>query len=346
MSHSTAFTIALLSLNTTIDLRCNQDFRSRRSHNSSMQNPQTLDELNASFAISGVLAFDQHPDATGLIRARITTTIGTADLYLQGAHVAAWQPAGEQPVLFLSERSLFTPGKAIRGGIPIIFPWFGSRTATQDSPRTDGPSHGFARTELWQLDFATLTDDNLHLSLSLAPNDRSRSLGFDNFRLAYQLTLGRDLHLRLMVANDGPAPLHIEEAFHTYLHVGDVEQVQVHGLANTEYLDKTDDLRRKRQYEQFITPTAETDRLYLNTPSPITLDDPTLHRRLTLTKANSSNTVLWNPWSTGTGTLPDMTPDGWRSMLCIETANANENALVLHPHETHVMETTISITNH
>ena len=304
---------------------------------------QTLDQLNASFAIPGVLAFDQHPDAAGLTRARITTPACAADLFLQGAHLATWQPTGEQAVLFLSEKSLFTPGKAIRGGIPIIFPWFGSRTATPYSQRTDGPTHGFARTELWQLDFAALTGDDLHLSLSLAPNDRSRSLGFDHFRLAYQLTLGRDLHLRLTVANDGPAPLPIEEAFHTYLHVGDIEQTQIHGLANTEYLDKTDNFRRKRQSESVLTPTSETDRLYLNTTSPITLDDATLHRRIILTKANSSNTVVWNPWSTGTATLADMSADGWRHMLCIESANANENALTLHPHEAHVMETTLSL---
>jgi glucose-6-phosphate 1-epimerase len=306
---------------------------------------QTLDELNENFAIPGVLTFDQRPGATGLTRARITTAICAADLYLQGAHLATWQPTGEQSVLFLSEKSLFTPGKAIRGGIPIIFPWFGSRTATPDNTRIDGPSHGFARTELWQLDFSALTGDDLHLSLSLAPSDRSRSLGFDHFRLAYQLTLGRNLHLRLTIANDGPAPLRIEEAFHTYLHVGDVEQIQVHGLANAEYLDKTDNFHRKRQSQPAITPIAEIDRLYLNTTSPITLDDPTLHRRISITKANSSNTVVWNPWSTGAATLADMPPDGWRSMLCVESANANENALTLHPHEAHVMETTLSITN-
>jgi glucose-6-phosphate 1-epimerase len=308
-----------------------------------MQNLQTLDELNASFAIPGVLTFDQHPDATGLTCARITIPICTADLFLQGAHLATWQPTGQRPVLFLSEKSFFQPGKAIRGGIPIIFPWFGSRTATSESPRTDGPSHGFARTEFWQLDFAALTGDDLHLSLSLAPNALSRSLGFDHFRLAYQLTLGRNLHLRLTVVNDGPAPLPIGEAFHTYLHVGDVEQAKIHGLDHTEYLDKTDNSRRKLQSESAITPAAETDRLYLNTTSPITLDDPTLHRRITVTKANSNNTVVWNPWSTGTAALTDMTSEGWRQMLCIETANAADNALILHPQEAHVMETTISI---
>lgn len=299
---------------------------------------QTLDELNASFAIPGILSFDEHGD---LIRARITTPACTGELYLQGAHVTAWQPANEQPVLFLSEKSAFASSKAIRGGIPIIFPWFGSRTATLESPRIDGPSHGFARTQTWKLDFGAYAADELHLSLSLEPTELSRSLGFDKFLLAYQVTFGRKLRLRLSVANDGDKPLRIEEALHTYLRVGDVEQAKVHGLFETEYLDKTDNFARKTQTEPVLTLTSLTDRPYLNTTSPIVVDDPVLHRRITVTKGNSNTTVVWNPWANAG--LADMPEDGWRHMLCVESANAAENALKLQPHEAHVMETTLFV---
>ncbi|HEX4154435.1 MAG TPA: D-hexose-6-phosphate mutarotase [Acidobacteriaceae bacterium] len=300
----------------------------------------TTDELNERFAIPGVVSFD---DDTGLTRARVTTSACTAEIYLQGAHLAAWQPLQQQPVLFLSKRSFFRPGKAIHGGIPIIFPWFGARAATPESPRTDGPSHGFARIEPWQLDFAALVGDDLHLSFSLAPTDLSRSLGFEAFRVAYQLTLGRALHLRLTVANDGDTPLHVGEAFHTYLHVGDVERARIQGLEGAEYLDKTEDFRRRRQVEPVLTLHGETDRLYLDTAAPITIEDPVLHRRMTVTKKNSNNTVVWNPWATLAASLSDMEPDGWRRMVCIETANAAANALVLRPREAHVMETTIAV---
>src|SRR5215472_12765459 len=303
---------------------------------------QTLDHLNASFAIPGILSFDEH---AGLIRARITTPVCSGELYLQGAHITAWQPAGEEPVLFLSERSAFVPGEPIRGGIPIVFPhfgtWPGARTATVESPRTDGPAHGFARIHPWQLDFGAYAADELHLSLSLEPTELSRSLGFDNFLLAYQITFGRELRLRLSVANDGNEPMRIEEALHTYLHVGDVEQARVHGLFEAEYLDKTDDFARKTQTEPVLTFSGKTDRPYLNTTSPIVVDDPALHRRIRVTKANSNTTVVWNPWA-GSG-LPDMPNDGWREMLCIESANAAENAITLRPHEAHVFETTISV---
>src|SRR6185312_7891134 len=299
---------------------------------------QTIDQLNASFAIPGILSFDEH---SSLIRARISTPACNGELYLQGAHITAWQPANEQPVLFLSEKSAFAPGKAIRGGIPIIFPWFGPRTATPENPRTDGPAHGFARTQPWKLDFDAYAADELHLSLSLEPTELSRSLGFDNFLVAYQITFGKELKLRLSVANDGNETLPFEEALHTYLQVGDVEQARVHGLYETEYLDKTDNFARKTQTEPILTFAGPTDRPYLNTTSPIAVDDPALHRRITVTKANSKTTVVWNPWANAG--LPDMADDGWLHMLCIESANAAEDALRLQPHEAHVMETTISV---
>src|SRR6202000_178791 len=161
---------------------------------------KTIDQLNASFAIPGILSFDEHGS---LVRARITTPVCTGELYLQGAHVTAWQPPNQQPVLFLSEKSAFTPGKAIRGGIPIIFPWFGSRTATPESPRIDGPSHGFARTQPWRLDFGAYAAGEPHPLLRLGATELSRSLGFDNFLVAYQITFGQELHLPSSIANDG-----------------------------------------------------------------------------------------------------------------------------------------------
>ena len=298
----------------------------------------TIAQLNASFAIPRVLEFDEH---NSLIRASINTPACRAELYLQGAHVTAWQPAGAEPALFLSEKSAFAPGKPIRGGIPIIFPWFGSRTATPEDPRTDGPSHGFARTQSWNLDFGAYAADELHVSLSLEATDISRALGYDRFLLAYQITFGRELRLRLSVANNGEKPMHVEEALHTYLHVGDVQQARVHGLFETEYLDKTENFARKTQTEPVLTFSGPTDRPYLNTTSPIVVDDPVLHRRITVTKANSNTTVVWNPWANAG--LADMSEDGWRQMLCIESANAAENALELQPREGHVLETTISI---
>jgi glucose-6-phosphate 1-epimerase len=301
----------------------------------------TLQDLTDSFAIPGILAFSQNEN--GLLRASITTSTCTAEIYLQGAHLTQWQPTGQKPVLFLSDRSAFTPGKAIRGGVPIIFPWFGARTATPESQRTDGPSHGFARTSEWTLAFAAVAGDDLHLTLTLAPDDSTRALGYDHFQLAYQLTLGTELRLQLVVANQSEVPLHFEEALHSYFAVGDAQQISLIGLSDTQFLDKTDDLKSKHQSDPLLKLTGETDRLYLNTVNTINLNDPTLNRRITIGKSNSRTTVIWNPWSELTARLPDMSPDGWLTMTCIETVNASTDAINLAPGQQHIMEAHIFV---
>ena len=296
----------------------------------------TLQTLSDNFTIPGVLTFSQTEQ--GLLRANITTPACTAELYLQGAHLTQWQPTGARPVLFLSERSAYTPGKAIRGGVPIIFPWFGNRTATPDNPRTDGPSHGFARTSEWTLAFAALAGDDLHLTLTLGPSDTSRALGYDHFALVYEITLGTELHLQLTVNNQSSTPLHYEEALHSYFSIGDAQQVSIIGLSDTEYLDKTDNFKKKRQADPLLKLTGETDRPYLNTTVPINIDDPNYKRHITVDKAESKTTVVWNPWSELTAKLTDMSPDCWLTMVCIETANVGPNAITLAPDEHHTME--------
>jgi glucose-6-phosphate 1-epimerase len=300
-----------------------------------------LQTLSDQFTIPGVLSFSQSEQ--GLIRANITTPSCTAEFYLQGAHITQWQPTGEQPVLFLSERSFFTPGKAIRGGIPIIFPWFGARTASPDNPRTDGPSHGFARTSEWNLTFAALAGDDLHLTLTLGPSKTSRSLGYDHFALVYRITFGHELNLKLTVNNQASKALHFEEAFHTYFAVGDSQQISIIGLSDTEYLDKTDDFKRKFQTDPLLKLTGETDRPYLDTLVPVNIDDPVLRRRITIDKSESKSTVVWNPWSTLTATLPDMSPLCWLTMVCVETANVATNAITLASGCHHTMEAHIFV---
>ena len=268
-----------------------------------------LQTLTDHFAIPDVLAFSQTEH--GLIRANITTPACTAELYLQGAHITHWQPTGHRPVLFLSERSFYTPGKAIRGGIPIVFPWFGPRTAAPD---------------------------DLHLTLTLGPSDTSRALGYDHFALVYDITIGVELQARLTVRNQGTNPLYFEEALHTYFSIGDSQQISIIGLSDTEYIDKTDSSKKKRQTDPLLTLTGETDRPYLNTVVPVNIDDPVYKRRVTIDKAESKTTVVWNPWSELIKTLPDLTPDCWVTMVCIETANVGPNAITLAPGEQHTME--------
>src|SRR5229473_1835169 len=129
-------------------------------------------DLNPRFAIANSLQFEDAPE--GLVRAVIATPLAEANIYLQGAHIAHWTPKGQRPVLFTSSRSLFAPGKAIRGGVPIIFPWFGAR-----GDGRPGPAHGFARNTEWAIEDTKLRNDgNVEITFSLAPNEATRGFGY------------------------------------------------------------------------------------------------------------------------------------------------------------------------
>jgi glucose-6-phosphate 1-epimerase len=295
-----------------------------------------LTELNDHFAIPGVLSFDQH---NGLTRANITTPAAKATVYLQGAHLTAWQPTGQQPVIFLSRKSDFAPGKPIRGGVPLAFPWFATdRNATRYKGHP-GPSHGFARLQDWTLAFAALSGEDLHLTFTLGPTQLSRDLGFDHFRLAFQLTIGRTLTMQLAVANDAETPLNFEEAMHTYFAVVDVHEVTVTGLEPTPFVDKTDNMREKPAANAPLTFTTFTDRVYPNTTATCVIHDAAGRRSITVAKTNSNTTVVFNPWKE----MPDMGPDEWHEMLCVETVNAAANAVTLAPGKTHTMQAHITV---
>jgi glucose-6-phosphate 1-epimerase len=294
-----------------------------------------LAQLNEHFGLPGILVF--HETVSGLIHAGITTPHATATVYLQGAHVTAWQPAGQQPVIFLSRKSEFAPGKPIRGGVPIAFPWFAARHDGKT-----GPSHGFARIQNWTLAFAALAGDDLHMTFTLGPTEVSRNLGYDNFRLAYQLTFGSTLTMQLTVVNDAATPLIFEEALHTYYAIADVHEISVNGLEGATYLDKNDKLQAKEQ-RGVITITEPSDRVYLDTTSTCILHDNGNRRRIANSKTGSNTTVVWNPWEAGAAKLPDMDPTEWHEFIAIETVNAAANTVTLASGEKHVMETHVSV---
>ena len=298
--------------------------------------------LNESFALPGVLHFE---DAGALQRAQITLPTCAATVYLQGAHLTHWQPAGQAPALFLSADSDFAPGKAIRGGIPLCFPWFGPRGGG-----LPGPSHGFARIQDWTLANAALLpgeQPTLHLTFTLGPTDLSRSLGFDHFRVAYELIFGanagRTLTLRLSVANLAPEPLPFEEALHTYFAIADVRTTPIAGLSSAPYLDKTDGAKQKTTPAGDLTLTATTDRVFPGHTAPVSLHDAGNQRVLTNTKQNSATTVLWNPWAEVSATFSDLPNDAWPGFVCVETANTGAEKVTLAPNQAHTMEAVVSV---
>ena len=294
-----------------------------------------INQLKEHFGISGVLDF--HATASGLVYAGVTTPRATATVYIQGAHLAAWQPKGQQPAIFISRKSDLAPGKAIRGGVPIAFPWFATRHDGKP-----GPSHGFARIQDWTLAFAAMAGDELHLTFTLGPTEISRNLGYDNFRLAYELIIGRTLTMQLTVANDAAAPLVFEEALHTYYAVADIHEATVDGLDGVTYVDKTDKFQLKVQ-RGAVAISEPSDRVYFNTESTCVLHDTGGKRRVTIAKTGSNTTVVWNPWESGAAKLPDLDPTEWHEYIAVETANAAVNAITLAPGATHVMQAHVTV---
>jgi len=225
------------------------------------------EELIAQFGIAGILDFEETAD--GLAKAVISLDGMAGELYLQGAHLTAWQLSNERPVLFISPRSAFAPGRAIRGGIPIIFPWFGPGRYGPAAPQ-----HGFARTAMWHLDGVEIAgSESLTLTLSLGDGDVNSPYWPEPFRAIYTVTFARTLSLRLVVQNRAMHPIRFEEALHTYFAVSDITGIAISGLAGATYIDKTEAGRRKPQTAALVTIRAETDRVYLDTPARCVLED-------------------------------------------------------------------------
>ena len=274
----------------------------------------------------------------GLPRARITGPRGEAEIYLQGAHLTRWQPRGAaQPVLFMSSRAVFAPGKAIRGGVPLIFPWFGAHATDKSKPM-----HGFARSRPWRVTATEAAPDGTAaIELGLDDDEATRALWPHPFRARFRVTVGDALGMTLEVVNTGTAPFTFESALHTYLTVADVRTAGVRGLENTEFIDKVDHFTRKRLGTEPLKLTGETDRVFLGTRATCVVEDPGLRRRLSVDKTGSASTVVWNPWAAKCAEMADMGPDDWRSMICVETANASDDAVTVAPGARHVMTATI-----
>jgi glucose-6-phosphate 1-epimerase len=297
---------------------------------------QSKTELREKFGIEDMLRFEE--TSTGLVRAVVTTAEADADVYLQGAHVAHWAPKSQKPVLFVSSRSEFAPGKAIRGGIPVVFPWFGPRGGGMP-----GPSHGFARTALWRLRSAQKTGGQVKVVFVLAPKDLAETFGYADFHLQLRVVIGAELQMELRVHNQSEKQLKYEEALHSYFAVGDIGQVSISGLEGTTYIDKTDGMKRKRVGNEPLQLTKETDQIHVNTNATCMVDDALWQRRIVIEKSGSESTVVWNPWTGKTKSLKDMAPEEWREMVCVESANAADNAVTVAPGREHLMRVIIRV---
>jgi D-hexose-6-phosphate mutarotase len=261
------------------------------------------------------------PGNGGLPKVSVTTPWSQAEVYLHGAQITAFQKKGEPPLLFLSQCSHFASGKAIRGGVPICFPWFGSRAGDV--------AHGFARISDWELTKTAATREGGATLRFELPESTTRT-GLPKFKAEFVVSVTEQLAMELIVTNrSSEQNFCFESCLHTYFTVGEIGAITITGLESTAYLDKTDQRASRAEGTAPIRICSQTDRTYLNTTGAVEIHDPLLHRTIRIDKTGSASTVVWNPWSTQH--LSDFGPDEYRRMVCVESGNVERNAVTVPP---------------
>lgn len=300
-----------------------------------MKNTDAITELDRRFGIPGTARIV--PGQGGMPKVEITTPAAAGEMYLHGAHVTSWRPVGGDEVFFVSSKSRWQDGVAIRGGVPICFPWFGNKA---DHPKA--PAHGFVRTKSWQLDAVTASGDDVTVSMSTGSDGTTRKWWPADFRLIHCATFSSELTLELELHNTGDSPLRFEEALHSYFKVDDVRTAPVSGLDEVRYLDKTDENREVIQKGNVVI-AGETDRVYLDTQGGVVLLDRGFGRRTSIAKENSLTSVVWNPWEQKAKAMSDLGAGEWVHMLCVEISNVLGAAVEVAPGQQHRMKAVIQV---
>jgi len=285
-------------------------------------------ELNKKFGIGNQLSFKKTPDKQ--VIATINNEHASATLALQGGHLMTWTPTDAEPVVWLSSDATLAPGKSIRGGVPICWPWFGAHQT-----QADFPAHGFARTVQWQvIDTKQLPNGDTQITLQLGTDNIPQQLWPHATTAQCEITIGNTLGITLTTFNNGQDDITISEALHTYFAVSDVRNISISGLDKCQYLDKVEGMQQKQQSGD-ITFASEVDRVYIDTEADCVIRDPALSRQIRIGKTGSRSTVVWNPWIEKSLQMGDMGEDGYLKMVCVESANAANNQVSIAAGEQH-----------
>jgi glucose-6-phosphate 1-epimerase len=252
----------------------------------------------------------------------VATAWSKAGIYLQGAHVAHFQKTGGEPLLFLSHCGRFAPNEPIRGGVPIIFPWFG--------PKPGKAQHGYARNKAWELkEFLPATDGSVSLRFRLPACPEGAE--FPECLVEFIVTVNETLTMELNVTNNSAAEFSFENCLHTYFEVSDSSAISVTGLKGTKYLDKVANFAERTESEDAIRIASEVDRVYLNTKGTVEIHDPGFKRIIVVEKQGSASTVVWNPWIDKAHQMADFCNDEYQRMVCVESGNVASDAVKLAP---------------
>lgn len=284
---------------------------------------------------------------------------GQAELVIaqQGAHIVSYQIDGDEPLIWSNPGAVFKRGKAIRGGMPICWPWFGNfqrnPQSVQAMRQSSEPAnaHGEVRAIDWELiniaedgealivEFIQLNAENTEKSQT---SDEHKLPGWPHkVGLKLSIRLDTALNVSLLTFNADKHDVTLSQALHSYFAVSDIHQVSIEGLDGVSYLNTLESWDTAQVQSGDVTFTGETDRIYQGTPELISVVDPEWKRRIQIQTSGSNSSVVWNPWIDKTKTFSDMEADGWKGMVCVETANVMGDIVTLKPGDMHAMSVSI-----
>lgn len=270
----------------------------------------------------------------GVKLVRVIHDKANAAISLFGGHVVSFQPQGQQDLIWMSQQAKFDGKTALRGGIPVCWPWFG---------RIAAPAHGFARSSEWQLVEHRESEAGVIVSLGLKPNEETLAVWPHQFDARLNVEIGDQLKVTLDVKNTDSQPWTFSGALHTYLNVGDIHNTTTTGMG-AEYIDSLQGGKICKGGSELVL-TDTIDRVYTQPEAQIFVADKNLERTLTVENHGHNSAVLWNPWAEGATAMGDMQDDGYLTMMCVEStlhAPSLEAGKTLQPGENHQLITVIS----
>ncbi|MCB1722786.1 MAG: D-hexose-6-phosphate mutarotase [Gammaproteobacteria bacterium] len=285
----------------------------------------SVEDLNQAFAIAGVAEFARGPG--GLPQLNVTNSSAQAVISLHGGQVLSFVPRSSgTDLLFLSTRAHYAVDKAIKGGIPLCWPWFGA-----DPEKRGRPAHGFARTSAWSVQSVSASGPgHTQVVLELRDDATTRALWPHRFELELVIEVSDELSVALHTRNTGDATFPVTQALHTYFGVGQIDTVTVTGLEGLAYLDKVQGFSEHCQGGP-VTFAGEVDRIYQGVAGDLQIHDQTRGRIVQISAGNSHTAVVWNPWSAVNATMSDLEPEDFRRFVCVETANAGNEIICVAP---------------
>ncbi|MDX8398477.1 MAG: D-hexose-6-phosphate mutarotase [Mariprofundaceae bacterium] len=261
-----------------------------------------------------------------------------ARISLQGAHITHFKPKHEKDMIWISDDATYAPGKSLRGGIPICWPWFGPHASNSDLP-----GHGPARTVDWEITHCQQqSDGRTSIKLEMVQRPELQEMYGQELHVQIHIIIGTTLQISLITKNLGTENFTLSQAFHTYFYISNIKEVHVEGLEGCQYIDKIDSAKLKEQ-QGSLNISQETDRIYLSTPEQLRVIDPGFNRAIKIQNQHSASAIVWNPWIETAEKMGDLGEQGYLNMLCVETANAASDSVQLKAGESYFIKTEYSI---